>query len=732
MASPRNRPARPADRSAIGGFQLPGSASPVREQTGDRGETRAERAHPLLDAALEIRWSRITPECIEPGIEEALARAQAAIDAIAGRDLGTLTYQNTFLALEDATEELNAAWARVAHLQAVADSPALRAAHNAMLPKVSAFHARIPLNGELWRRLSAFAASPASAGLSGLRRRFVEETVKDFRQAGADLPPEKRSRLEALQTELAELTQKFSENVLDATNAWELVIEDEGRLAGLPPQARGAALQSAAAKGLGSRGRPAWRFTLHGPSLEPFLTYLEDGELRRRMWTAAAEVGAKPPRDNTDLIRRILSLRAEKAVLLGRRHFADLVLERRMAKSGEKALAFVDDLRGRCAAAFGRECRQLEEFKAAQTGRPAGRLAPWELAFWSERLRRDRYDFDEEALRPYFPMDRVIAGLFELARRVFDVAVSERSGPGAPETWHPEVRFYELRDRSGRHLGSFYADWHPRESKRGGAWMNHLWTGGPRPDGSREPHLGLICGNLTPPVGDRPALLTHREVETIFHEFGHLLHHLLGEVEVKSLSGTNVSWDFVELPSQIMENWCWERESLDLFARHWQSGEPIPEPLFQAMLAARNFRSAAATMRQIAFAKMDLLLHMRTEAFATAAEVEPAARAAVEDCLVPTEPPAPTIVKRFTHLFADPLGYAAGYYSYKWAEVLDADAFTRFRREGVFSARVGREFVEKILSRGNAEDPADLFRAFMGRDPDLSALLERAGIGGAA
>lgn len=688
-------------------------------------------SNPFLDPAFEIRWSQLTPELIAPAIELALVGAQAAIDAVAAQDLASVSYDSTFLALERATEQLGLAWGKVTHLQSVSDSPALREAHNALLPKVSVFYSAIPLNGELWARLKAFAAKPDAQKLTGVHRRFFEETMTDFRQQGADLPEDKQTRLAALQTELAQVTDKYAEHVLDATNAWQLVVEDEARLAGLPEHAKAAALRGAVAKGIGSADKPAWRFTLHMPSQEPFMTYLEDEALRRELWTAAIAVGAKEPHDNTALVPKILALRAEKAALLGRAHFADLTLERRMAKSGARAWAFLDDLQQRATKAFAKECRELEEFKAQQKGGPAAPLAPWELAYWSEKLRQERYAFDEEQLRPYFPMNRVIGGLFELAKRVFGLEIVART-PGAVEVWHPEVKFYDLFDRNRRHLGSFYSDWHPRESKRGGAWMNYLITGGPQPDGSRKPHLGLICGNMTPPAGDKPALLTHREVETIFHEFGHLLHHLLGEVEIKSLNGVNVAWDFVELPSQIMENWCWERESLDLFARHHENDTPIAEEIFKKMIAAKNFRSACVIMRQLAFAKMDLVLHMRTAEFAGEAEVETKVRPLIAECLIPTQPPSPTIVKRFNHIFADPVGYAAGYYSYKWAEVLDADAFTRFKREGIFNSKTGGEFVTHILSRGNSADPAELYRTFMGREPDLTALLVRSGLTSAA
>jgi oligopeptidase A len=682
--------------------------------------------NPFLDPSFHIRWKALEPALVEPSIHAALERAEAALVAIEA-GTGAPTFDDTFLALDEATDALSRAWGRVAHLQSVADTPELREAHNKVLPRVSAFTAGVPLRAALWARLRAYTELPEARGLEGARARFVSETVAEFREAGADLPAEGRARLGELQSELAGLTQRYADNVLDATNAWHLVVEDETRLAGLPERAKARALAEAAAKGIGSKERPAWRFTLQVPSGEPFMTYLDDDALRCEMWRASASVGSLAPHDNTPLIARILALRAEKARLLGKEHFADLVLARRMAKSGRRALAFIDDLRTRCAPAFTRECRELEEARARETGGSASRLAPWELAYRSERLRRAHYAFDEEELRPFFPMDRVVAGLFQLAGRVFGIQVTERAR-GEVETWHPDVLYYDVRDARGRHIGSFFADWHPRESKRAGAWMNSLITGGPQPDGSRGPHLGLICGNLTPPAPGRQALLSHREAETIFHEFGHLLHHLLGEVEIKSLNGTNVAWDFVELPSQIMENWCWEREGLDMFAGHFETGAPIPEALFRKMKAARNFRSACTAMRQVSFARMDLLMHIGAAEFSAAGDLEAQLREAVADCLIPTEPPAPTIVRRFPHIFSDPVGYAAGYYSYKWAEVLEADAFTRFRNEGIFSERVGREFVDRILSRGNSEDPAQLFRDFMGRDPDIGALLERSGL----
>ncbi|HET6586009.1 MAG TPA: M3 family metallopeptidase, partial [Nannocystaceae bacterium] len=395
----------------------------------------------------------------------------------------------------------------------------------------------------------------------------------------------------------------------------------------------------------------------------------------------------------------------------------------RMAKTGARATAFVAELRERTEAAFAREQADLLAFRREIEGPQAPRLEPWDVAYWAEKQRRMLYDFDEEALRPYFALPRVVEGVFAVAQRLYGVTFEPE--PALP-VWHPDVQTYRILDQDGARLGAFYVDPFPRETKRDGAWMNGLLTGRLTERGL-EPHLGLVCANVTPPLPDRPALLDHREVETIFHEFGHLLHHLLSRTTVRSLGGTNVAWDFVELPSQIMENWCWEREALDLFARHFETGETIPEPLFAAMQRARTFRAASAMMRQLGFCDVDLTLHTAWDEQDNA-DVVGVARRIMQRYSPTALPPEYAMIAGFGHLFAHPVGYAAAYYSYKWAEVLDADAFDRFLQEGLFSRTVGDSFRRNILEQGDTRDPAELYRAFRGRDPDVRPLLRRSGL----
>jgi oligopeptidase A len=443
------------------------------------------------------------------------------------------------------------------------------------------------------------------------------------------------------------------------------------------------------------------------------MTYLDDRSIRETMYRAYNTRAAAGEFDNRENIRKILELRKEKACLLGYRDFADFVLEDRMAGSGQRAYDFLQDLRARTERRFFEENEELRRFAGMD-------LEPWDIGYYAEKLRAKLYDFDEEDLRPYFPVDRVLSGMFEIFSRLLGIRVEETGGLPA---WDSAVRTFAIYDSgSGAHLGSFYTDWYPRENKRGGAWMDSLITGLPA---AGKPHLGLICGNLTPPLDGKPALLTHREVETIFHEFGHLLHHTLSQVEVRSLAGTNVAWDWVELPSQIMENWCWERASLDLFARHWQTGEPIPEQLFERMKRARTFRAANAQMRQLSFGFVDLALHRFYDG---SEDVVAYSRALLQPFSAARLPEDHSMITGFTHLFSSPVAYGAGYYSYKWAEVLDADAFSRFREEGIFNPAVGAEYRRWILEKGDSDEPNALFRAFMGRDPDPRAMLERAGL----
>ena len=671
-------------------------------------------SNPLLNVGFKIPFDQITPGHAESAVDTLLAASRERVEALAAADgRGFVGFMDD---LDTLTEQLNTVNTIVHHLNSVVTSDEWKAAVEAIIPKTTEFYSELSLHPGLWKTLKAYAQTEGARNLDPVRARLLKLTVDEFRRGGADLPDDKKARLTEVNTRLAQITNTFAKNVLDGTAAYELYVSTE-RLKGVPQRVIDATRLDAE-----SKGKEGHRLTLHQPVLVPILTYADDRELRRELWQANGMLGREEGRDNRPLLSEILQLRRERAELLGFRNFADLVLEDRMAKTGDTALKFERDLEAKTRPAFEKENAELEAYYRSQAGQDAPALEMWDVNYWAEKQRQEKYDFDEEALRPYFELNSVLEGLFEICRRVFGITVKEAQAPG----WHPEVRYYDIHDEAGTHIASFYTDWFPRDTKRGGAWMDAFITGGPRENGV-DPHLGLMCGNMTPPSGETPSLLSIREVETVFHEFGHLLHHAMSRVPVKSLSGTSVAWDFVELPSQIMENWVMEREALDLFARHYQTGEKLPQDLFDKMVAARNYRAANFAMRQYSFGTTDLTLHVEFDPTSSENPVT-VAREIMGRFMPAPLPDDYAQIASFNHLFSSPVGYGAGYYSYKWAEVLDADAFSRFAREGIFNRDTGRAYVDTILSRGGSDDPAQLYRDFMGRDPDADALLKRSGL----
>lgn len=671
--------------------------------------------NPLIQLDFDVPFDQIGAAHVEPAVDALLASSKRAVDAVI-EDSTPRTFASTLGALEDATEQLELAMTVIDHLESVATTDALREAYNATRPKVSAFWSELAMDDGLYQAVRVFAKTEEAKSLPPTEARFLKKTLDDFRRHGAELGPDDKAKLKTIEVELTKLTTEFSQNVLDETNAFELLVTEEAKLEGLPNTATLAAAENARAKDL-----QGWRFTLQAPSMIPLLTYLDDAGIREQVWRAYNTRAVAGSRDNRPIIERVLELRGAKAKLLGYADFSDLVTEDRMAKTGSKARAFIDDLREKTRAAFDRENDALMEYRRKIEGADANPIQPWDVAYYAEKQRQDEYDFNEEELRPYFPLDRVLDGLFATAQALYDIRIVEREAA----TWDDAVKTYAIED-DGTMIAAFYVDLFPRENKRGGAWMNGLIAAAYRPNHA-SPHLGLFCANVNPPVGGKPALLTHLEVETLFHEFGHLLHHCFSRVSVRSLAGTNVAWDFVELPSQIMENWCWERSGLELFATHYETGEPIPEALYAKMIRARTYRAANAQMRQLGLATVDLALHRDYEP-GSGADVMAYGRDILQAHSASELPSDYSMLASFGHIFAHPVGYAAGYYSYKWAEVLDADAFTRFKKEGITSSAVGRAFRNTILARGNSEEPAKLYEEFMGRGPELEPLLERAGL----
>jgi oligopeptidase A len=670
-----------------------------------------------------IRWEQLIPDRIVGDIADAIGRSRQNLEAIATSDLSSATFDGVILALEAATRPLDIAWGRVEHLNSVANGEEFRTAYHAVQEDVVRFYAAIPLDERLWERV--WAVSQRGEELSSTDRRLLEETVLDFVDGGAKLDRAGRERLLEIRGLLAQKTQKFSENVLDSLGAWEKYVDDENELRGMPEAVM--AVLRADAEDHGHPG--SHRLTLHEPIYVPAMRHLESEALRRELWEASNRVGHAEPHDNSLLIGEILQLRREEALLLGHENFADLVLSRRMARSGDAALRFTKDLHGRVEKAFFHAVDRVEKFRAQAMGRPVEHMEPWDAAYWEEKMCRSQLHFDGEELRPYFELDAVLRGLFAIANRLYGIRLLERKtvpAGGDIPVWHSSVRHWDVVEEDGTPIGDFYLDPYPRQGKRSGAWMeDSLATGYRDREGNWHRPTGVIVFNLTPPTANCPSLLTHREVETIFHEFGHLLHHLFGRVERESLNGTKVAWDFVELPSQILENWTWEREALDLFARHYLDASPMDEDLLRRMRLSRTFLTALGFMRQLAQQKMDLDLHISYDG----SDLDSFLDGALAGYRMPfrTMQP-PTIVRRFLHLFASPVGYAAAYYSYKWAEVLDADAFDLFAQCGIFDKNTAVRFRREILERGNGAPAEQLFRNFRGRDPALEPLLRRDGL----
>ena len=675
--------------------------------------------NPLLTTADLPRYAAIRPEHIEPAIDRVLADNRVVLERLlAAQD--TYTWDNLIQPLEELEDRLNKAWSPVNHLHSVRDSEDLRAAYNACLPKLSAYYTELGQHEGLYRAYRQIADGPEYPRLDPAQRKVIDNALRDFRLSGIALPPAQRDRYKAIMQELAQLSAKFSENVLDATQGWTQHLSDEAQLAGLPESAKALARQTARQRGL-----DGWLLTLELPSYLPVLNYADDRELRRTLYdaycTRASDQGPNAGQwDNGAVMERILALRHEVAQLLGFHDYSDYSLATKMADSPDQVLAFLDDLARRAQPQAQRELDELRRFAHDRFGMDD--LQAWDIGYYSEKLRQHRHRLSQEELRPYFPITRVLPGLFAVAERLFGIAIH----PLDPiEVWHPEVRAYEIVDGAGAQRGRFYLDLYARSHKRGGAWMDGCLPRRVLGGVTRLPVAYLIC-NFAPPVGDEPALLTHNEVQTLFHEFGHGLHHLLTLIDYLPVTGIHgVEWDAVELPSQFLENWCWSREALNLLAGHYQTGAPLPEELYQRMLAAKHFQAGILMARQLEFALFDFRLHHDYDP-ARGGRVREVLDAVRQQVAVILPPAYNRFANAFTHIFAG--GYAAGYYSYKWAEVLSADAFSAFEESGIFDAATGTRFRENILEVGGSRPALASFVAFRGREPRIEPLLRLSGI----
>ena len=670
--------------------------------------------NPLLDFSGLPRFAEIKPEHVTPAIEALLGANRALVERLTA-DAGAATWAAFVAPLEDANEQLSRAWSQVSHLNAVVNSPALREAYNANLPKITEFYAELSQNLKLYDKFKALKASAEFAQLSVAQKKIIDNELRDFRLGGAELAEAQKDRFKTIQEELASAAAKFEENLLDTTNDYANYVERACDVAGLPADVLQTAQEAAAAE-----GKSGWKFTLHGPSYMPVMQYADHRALREEIYraytTRASEFG-KPAWDNTPLITQILRLRQEAARLLGFRSYAEVSLATKMAQTPGEVLDFLHALAKRAKPFAEKDLAEVRTFAAEKFG--LREIEAWDIAYYSEKLREARYGFSDEEVKQYFPETTVLPGMFKLVETIYGLRIHEADAPA----WHPDVRFFSLTDYTGQLVGQFYLDLYARKNKRGGAWMDDA-IGRRRKKASIQTPVAYLTCNFAAPVGGKPALFTHDEVITLFHEFGHGLHHLLTKIEDLGVSGINgVEWDAVELPSQFMENFCWEWDVVRHMTRHVDSGETLPRALFDKMLLAKNFQSGMQTVRQIEFSLFDM--HLHDDFDPTHKPLDLLQR--VRDQVAVLHPPAYNrFPNNFSHIFAG--GYAAGYYSYKWAEVLSADAYSLFEESGVLSSEVGHRFWSEILGRGGSRSALESFVAFRGREPTIDALLRHSGM----
>ncbi|WP_415886405.1 oligopeptidase A [Neptuniibacter sp. QD37_6] len=675
-------------------------------------------SNPMLEPQLLPAFSQIKPDQIEAAIDQLLTDSRATVERIL-QELSVPSWDSLVAPLEEMNDRLAKAWSPVSHMNSVVNSDELRDAYNACLPKLSQYWTEMGQHQGLYQAFNQFAESDQFSQLSEAQQKVVNNTLRDFRLSGIALNPEEQQRYAELQQKLSELTTKFSENVMDASDDWSKLLTSESDLAGLPPMALAAAKQMAAAK-----EKEGWLVTLDFPSYLATITYADDRELRKEIYTAfstrASDQGPGEGKwDNTDVISQLLELRLELAQLLGFGNYAEYSLATKMAENTDQVVQFLNDLAEKSLPVAKQDFEQLCEFAKAEFG--AEDLQAWDLAYYGEKLKQAKYSISEEQIRPYFPLPKVLEGLFAVTGKLFDIEMREVD---AFDRWHDDARLFEI-SRNGEVIARFFMDLYAREKKRGGAWMDDCRVRRRLDDGSLQLPVAYLVCNFSSPVGDDPALLNHNEVTTLFHEFGHGLHHMLTQIETADVSGINgVAWDAVELPSQFLENWCYEPEALALISGHYQTGETLPQELLDKMLAARNFQSGMMMVRQLEFSLFDFLLHRDYQPGETV--VQEVLNKVRSQVAVITPPAFNRFQHSFSHIFAG--GYSAGYYSYKWAEVLSADAFSRFEEDGIFNTDTGADFRKNILEMGGSREPMELFVAFRGREPQVDALLRHSGI----